>query len=50
MEEMMNFIQNTGFAVGVAAFLLIRVDKTLKELRDSIISLTVTIDKMKVAE
>ena len=39
MEELTSIILNNGFAVAVSVFLLVKIDKSLVELRDAIAGL-----------
>lgn len=44
MEVFITAIINTSFAVAVATFLLVKVDKTLGELRDAVKQMTAVLN------
>lgn len=44
-DNIVNIITNVGFPVAVAAYLLVRMESRLTELKDSINALTVAISK-----
>lgn len=46
MEELMKLISNVGFPIAVAAYLLVRTEKKLDVLTDSISKLTTAVDKL----
>lgn len=46
MEELMKLISNVGFPIAVAAYLLVRTEKKMDVLNDSINKLTVAVDKL----
>ena len=46
MEDMLTMIANTGFSIVVAVYLLVRMEKRMCELRESISELAVTIRKV----
>lgn len=46
MEELMKLISNVGFPIAVAAYLLVRTEKKMEVLNDSITKLTTAVDKL----
>lgn len=47
MDEWVNLIANIGFPIGVAVYLLTRIESKLTDLTQSIIALSATIESMK---
>lgn len=46
MQEILTFVTNTGFSIVVAVYLLVRMEKRICELKDSICQLTIAITKV----
>ncbi|HZW68987.1 MAG TPA: YvrJ family protein [Pseudogracilibacillus sp.] len=46
MEELITYITETGFAVLIAVYLLVRMEKKIENLTDSIKNLNQIIDKL----
>lgn len=46
MEEFMTVVSNVGFPIAVAVYLLIRSEKKMEVLTESITNLTLAVDKL----
>lgn len=47
MEEIVRYLSETGFAVLIAVYLLVRMEKKIENLTDSIKNLNQIIDKLR---
>lgn len=45
IDDVIKFIQSTGFPIFVAVYVLVRMEKAMTVLADSIKALTATLDK-----
>ena len=48
MEELINLIANQGFAIAMASYVIVVVNKSLNEMTKAVVTLTEKLEKLEV--